>query len=121
MQRLRPLVIASCACLALPAQAAAHSGSTVVALDYEARLDARLLARVGVRPSVVDGDRKLRLTVAAGRRPPGAGARVCAGAVPPLRPRRRLAERAGPDGLLGPPRLRRLAGAAGGPAALEAH
>lgn len=56
--------IAVTAALALPATASAHSRTTTVALDYRVTLD-----RVpdGVRASVLDGDRSLRLRVAPGR------------------------------------------------------
>lgn len=55
--------VAVAAALALPATASAHSRTTTVALDYRVTLD-----RVpdGVRASVLDGDRDLRLAVPAG-------------------------------------------------------
>jgi hypothetical protein len=51
--------------LAVPSIAAAHSGTSVVAVDYEAKL-ARPAIADGVTARVIDGNRKLKLTV----RPP---------------------------------------------------
>lgn len=51
------------AALALPATASAHSRTTTVALDYRVTLDR---VPVGVRATVLDGDRSLRLSVASG-------------------------------------------------------
>ena len=60
------IVIALCA-LAAPGAASAHSGSNVIALDYEARLPAHGVVAPGVRARVIDGDRKLELSVSPAR------------------------------------------------------
>jgi hypothetical protein len=57
------LIVVGLACLAAPAAASAHSRTPAVALDVRLRLDA---APAGLRASVIDGDRALRLAVAAG-------------------------------------------------------
>jgi hypothetical protein len=62
------IVIASAVCaLVLPAQAEAHGRSNVIALDYRARVTANGVRAAGVRVRVIDGDRKLELTVAPAR------------------------------------------------------
>jgi hypothetical protein len=49
--------------LLLPGRAEAHGRSNVIALDYEARLTTGDIASSGVRARILDGDRKLELTV----------------------------------------------------------
>jgi hypothetical protein len=49
--------------LALPGTAAGHSGAPTVALDYRLRLSQATRALPAVRPTIVDGDRGLRLEV----------------------------------------------------------
>jgi hypothetical protein len=58
------IVIALAVCgLVLPGRADAHGTANVIALDYEARLPAGGVVTPGVRARVLDGDRKLELTV----------------------------------------------------------
>ena len=67
-RRLRLVVVAAAlATLALPAVAEAHSSTSVIAVDYEAKL-ARAAIATGVTARVIDGNRKLELMV----RPPHA-------------------------------------------------
>ena len=49
--------------LAFPGAAAAHSGAPTVALDFRLRVSQTTRALRGVRPTIVDGDRGLRLEV----------------------------------------------------------
>jgi hypothetical protein len=49
--------------LAFPGAAAAHSGAPTVALDFRLRVSQATRALHGVRPTIVDGDRGLRLEV----------------------------------------------------------
>jgi hypothetical protein len=53
--------------LVLPGRADAHGKSNVIALDYQARLTAGAVVTSGVRARVLDGDRKLELTVETSR------------------------------------------------------
>jgi hypothetical protein len=57
------LVAASVALLAGPGVAAAHPRVATVAIDYRLPLDASVGRLAGVRASVLDGDRALRVTV----------------------------------------------------------
>jgi hypothetical protein len=57
-------IVIAVSALALPARADAHGRSSVIALDYEARLRTRNDAAPGVQARVLDGDRKLELAVA---------------------------------------------------------
>jgi hypothetical protein len=61
----RPLAVAGVAALLLPATASAHGRSPTVALDFRLRLAGSV---PGVRVRVLDGDRSLQLSAAAGRR-----------------------------------------------------
>lgn len=64
-RRLRLVAVAAAlGTLALPAVAEAHSSAPVIAVDYEARLDRAAIA-AGVTARVIDGNRKLELTVRA--------------------------------------------------------
>ena len=61
--RLRVVVVAAAlGALALPATGEAHSSASVIAVDYEAKL-ARSVITTGVTARVIDGNRKLQLTV----------------------------------------------------------
>ncbi len=53
------MLLCACAVLAAPAAASAHSRATTVALDYRLVLDRTTLP--GVRVSILDGDRSLRV------------------------------------------------------------
>ena len=65
-KRLRLVASAAAlSALAFPSIADAHSGAPVIAVDYEAKL-ARTVIAAGVTARVIDGNRKLELTV----RPP---------------------------------------------------
>jgi hypothetical protein len=66
VDKLRVLALAALAALAAPATAAAHPRAPAIALDDRATVDRT--PAPGVRASIVDGDRKLRLVVAAGVR-----------------------------------------------------
>jgi hypothetical protein len=59
---------ASLTALASPAVASAHGRALTVALDYRLPLDPGVGRLVGVKASIVDGDRALRLDVAHGKR-----------------------------------------------------
>jgi len=59
--RIAIAIFVALAALVLPARAEAHPRSSVIALDYEARLASGAVA-AGVRARVIDGDRKLELT-----------------------------------------------------------
>jgi hypothetical protein len=59
------LAVAALVALALPAQAAAHGRSPMVALDYRLHVTT---AAPGVHVRVLDGDRSLELSVSGGRR-----------------------------------------------------
>ncbi len=62
-RRLRLVVVAAVlGALALPATGEAHSSASVIAVDYEAKL-ARSVITTGVTARVIDGNRKLQLTV----------------------------------------------------------
>ncbi len=65
---LRRRVLAACAllALALPAQAAAHGRSAIVALDYRLTLDRVTLSLPGVHVRILDGDRDLDVSVSPG-------------------------------------------------------
>jgi hypothetical protein len=58
------VIVIAVSALALPARADAHGRSSVIALDYAARLRTRDDAIPGVQARVLDGDRKLELAVA---------------------------------------------------------
>jgi hypothetical protein len=58
----------SLAALAIPAVASAHGRAATVALDYRLPLDASVGRLDGVRASILDGDRSLRLVVDRGTR-----------------------------------------------------
>ena len=64
--RTRIVSVAALGVLAFPAAAQAHSASPVIAVDYVARLSRSSVAD-GVTARVIDGNRKLELTVAAPR------------------------------------------------------
>jgi hypothetical protein len=66
VRQLRLSAIVVLAALAAPTAASAHARGPVIALDERASVDT--VTAAGVRASIVDGDRKLRLTVAPGAR-----------------------------------------------------
>jgi hypothetical protein len=63
--RLAVVGIAACVALCLPPAAAAHGTARVTALDYQARIT-RVGGAPDVRARIIDGDRKLEVTVARG-------------------------------------------------------
>jgi hypothetical protein len=66
VSQLRLSTIVAIAALAAPAAAAAHPRGPTIALDERATVDA--VTAAGVRAAILDGDRKLRLTVSPGVR-----------------------------------------------------
>jgi hypothetical protein len=64
-RRFRVAVVVALAALFLPGAASAHPTTAVVALDYQTTVEH---APAGVSAVVIDGDRRLRLTVASGLR-----------------------------------------------------
>ena len=61
--RIAVVIVLVLGALVLPGRAEAHGKTNVIALDYEARLVGTELVAPDVRAHILDGDRKLQLTV----------------------------------------------------------
>jgi hypothetical protein len=61
------MLMCACAALAAPAAASAHARSATVALDYRLVLDRAATSIPGVRVSILDGDRSLRIATSGPR------------------------------------------------------